>query len=183
MTRPASALLVSGLLLLPALARAQDPSLDAPKRDWGWSVFVSDVFDAERAVGVRRRVFGQGAFFLSGSWDRETREFGNGIPKAEVTRLGVGYGFRLMFGGGRMKGLVELEGRYSHDQIDSDAPVSGSRNGRGAGAYTGFEYFLGHSLSLGARIGVSWEERDEAGGGDTRRVAVLRPSIVLSGYW
>jgi hypothetical protein len=183
MTRSARALLVSGLLLLPALARAQDANPDAPKRDWGWSLFVRDVFDAERAVGVRRRVFGQGAFFLSGSWNREQRDFGNDIPKAEVTRLGVGYGLRLLLGDGRMKGLVELEGRYSHDQIDSDAPVSGSRNSRGAGGYTGFEYFLGRSLSLSARMGVSWEEWDEPGGGDTRRIAVLRPNIFLSGYW
>jgi len=176
-------LLVAGLLLLPGLARAQNANPDVPKPDWGWSVFVSDVFDAERAVGVRRRLFGPAAVFLSGSWSSEEREFGNDIPKAEVSHLGLGYGFRLSLGGGRMRGLVELEGRYSHDRIDTDAPVKGSRNGRGAGAYTGFEYFFGRSLSLSARVGVSWEERDEAAGGSTQRLALLKPSIALSGYW
>lgn len=177
-------LLVAALLLLVSLAtpaHAQNASAEGPPLGWKWSVFVSDVFDDERAVGLRRRLFGAGALFVSGSYDRERRDFDGAIT--ERTRTGVAYGYRHLLGSGRLKGLVEVEGRYSRDRIEADTPFGGTREGAGGGFYTGFEYFLGRSFSLSARVGVSVDRRDEAGGGDSRRTTALRPSVALNGYW
>jgi hypothetical protein len=174
-----AASLTLGAVVLCGTAAGQDA--EGPPAEWSWSVFVDDVLDDGRTFGVRRRVVKGGAIFLGGSYERERRSFDG--PDATRTRWGVTGGYRHLLGGGRLKGLLQLEARYSLDRIEADSPLSGDRAAEGAGLFTGFEYFFSRWLSLGARVGVDVERRDEAGGGETRRLGLLRPRIVLSGYW
>jgi hypothetical protein len=153
-----------------------------PDPGWRWSAFVSDVFDGERAAGLRRRLGESGALFASVSFDSERRDFGE--PVTTRTRWGLAAGYRRLLGGGRLRGLLELEGRLTREEIDSqEATVSGSRNGAGGGVYTGFEYFFSPSFSLSARAGLAFESRDEAGGGETRQLTAFQPGVALSVYW
>jgi hypothetical protein len=166
--------------LAPGAARAQSPAVSGPKDDWHWSAFVMDVFDGERAAGVRRRLGHAGALFASASFDREQRDFGD--PVSTVTRFGLTAGYRRWLGEQRLRGLLEIEGKLTRSHIDAP-DVSGDRDGAGGGAYLGFEYFFSPSFSFSARAGVAYESRDEAGGGQTRQFTALRPGVAVSAYW
>ena len=168
------------VFLTPGAARAQSAPVTGPDADWRWSAFVSDVFDGERAAGIRWRLGQSGALFASLSYDRERRDFGD--PITTHTRYGLTAGYRRLLGSRRLRGLLELEGKFSHDTIDSP-DVSGQRDGFGVGAYTGFEYFFSPSFSFSARAGLAYESRDEAGGGQTQQLTALRPGVALSVYW
>jgi hypothetical protein len=168
------------VLLAPRPARAQSVPVSGPDADWRWSAFVSDVFDGERAAGVRRRLGPSGAVYASLSYDRERRDFGD--PVTTTTRYGLTAGYRRLLGARRLRGLLELEAKVSRDTVDSP-DVSGQRDGFGAGAYTGFEYFFSPSFSFSARAGLAYQSRDEAGGGQTRQLTALRPGVALSAYW
>jgi hypothetical protein len=168
------------ICLAPGGARAQSAPVTGPDADWHWSVFVSDVFDGERAAGLRWHLGQSGALFASVSFDREQRDFGD--PVSTVTRYGLSAGYRRWLGAQRLRGLLELEGKLTHDDIDAP-DLSGSRDGFGGGAYTGFEYFFSPSFSFSARVGLAYESRDEAGGGQTRQFTAFRPGVAVNAYW
>jgi hypothetical protein len=186
--------LIAGTLMCLALgpaARAQTPATAAPPApttatpdpDWRWSAFVRDVFDGDRAMGVRHRIGQSGAVFLALSYDRQRQDFGD--PVTTRSRYGILGGYRHLLGGGRLKALLELEGTFVRETIDSqgEGTISGARNAQGGGAYTGFEYFFAPAISLTARAGVAYERRDEVGGGDTKQLTAFQPGLVLNVYW
>ena len=172
-------------LALPALGLgAQTPDRRANRNppEHAWSVFLSDPFQSERSVGVRRRVAGSLAVYVSGSFEREQREFDG--PDVERTRIGLAAGLRRQFGRRHLRGLFELEGRYALDRVESRAPgLSDERRGWGAGAYGGFEFFLADAVSLGARVGGAYDFQEEPGGGKSRRLGLLRSNVSLSCHW
>jgi hypothetical protein len=180
MKKRAWSVAVGALLLAPGAARAQSAPVDGPDPEWRWSAFVSDVFDGERAAGVRRRVGHSGAVFASVSFDRERRDFGD--PITTVTRYGLTGGYRRLLGAKRLRGLLEIEATLARDTVDSP-DVSGTRDGFGAGAYGGFEYFFSPSFSFSARAGLAFESRDEAGGGEASQLTAFRPGVAVNVYW
>ncbi len=166
----------------PCAAQAPAAPVTGPDPDWHFSAFVSDVFDGERAAGLRWRLGQAGALFVSASFDRERRDFGE--PVTTRTRFGVAAGYRRLLGGGRLKGLLELEGRWMRDNIDSqETSVSGQRDGVGAGAFTGFEYFFSPAFSFSARAGLAFESRDDVGGGDATQITAFKPGVAVNVYW
>jgi hypothetical protein len=183
--------ILMGLALWPAAAAAQAPPAPSPSAppaatpepDWHWSAFVSDVFDGERSIGIRRRVGHSGALFVALAYDRQRQDFGD--PVTTRSRYGIVGGYRRLLGSGRLKALLELEGTFARETIDSEGEgtVSGARNTQGGGAYTGFEYFFSPAISLSARAGVAFERRDEVGGGETRQLTAFKPGLALNVYW
>lgn len=180
------------IVLWPALALAQSPAaapspaapaVATPEPDWHWSAYVSDVFDGERSIGLRRRVGQSGALFVALAYDRQRQDFGD--PVTTRSRYGIVGGYRRLLGSGRLKALLELEGTFVRETIDSEGEgtISGARNAQGAGAYTGFEYFFSPAISLSARAGVAYERRDEVGGGETKQITAFKPGLAVNVYW
>jgi hypothetical protein len=182
MKKALSAAMLALAAVAPCSAQAPPAPVTGPNPDWRWSAFVSDVFDGERAAGLRWRLGSEGALFASVSYDRERRDFGE--PVTTRSRYGLAGGYRRLVGGGRLKALFELEGRLSRETIDSqEATVSGQRDAVGGGAFTGFEYFFNPSFSVSARAGLSFESRDDVGGGQTTQLTAFKPGVAISAYW
>jgi hypothetical protein len=177
------ALLPAAHAQTPAAPAPSTPAVATPEPDWHWSAFVRDVFDGDRAIGVRHRLGSSGALFVALSYDRQHQDFGD--PVTTRSRYGILGGYRRLLGGGRLKALLELEGTFVRETIDSqgEGTVSGARNAQGGGAYTGFEYFFSPAISLSARAGVAFERRDEVGGGETQEFTAFKPGLALSVYW